>query len=145
VPEPAAASSANPLPTIAASQAPPVALDGFCVVTLVEKMKWQKADAKWGAIHRGRTYLFAGEAEQKLFLMNPDGFAPVLSGCDPVRFAKTGELVEGKRSYGLLTPDKRVFLFADEESLKLFERSPGEYAAAAHQAMLRGTSGNLYR
>ncbi len=142
---PANSPSASQLPTVAASQAPPVAIDGFCVVTLVEKMKWQKADAQWGAIHRGRTYLFAGEAEQKRFLMNPDSFAPVLSGCDPVRFAKTGELVEGKRAFGLLTPDKRVFLFADEQSLKVFESSPGEYAAAAHQAMLRGMTGSIYR
>jgi thioredoxin-related protein/YHS domain-containing protein len=144
-PEQATSSPASQLPTIAASQAPPVALDGFCVVTLIETMSWQKADPKWGAIHRGRTYLFASEDQQKRFLMNPDGFAPALSGCDPVRFAKTGELVEGKRSYGLLTPDKRVFLFADEESLKLFERSPGEYAAAAHQAMLRGDGERMYR
>jgi protein disulfide-isomerase len=130
---------------VAASQAPPIALDGFCVVTLIETKAWKKADAKFGAIHRGRTYLFTSEAAQKKFLGNPDGFAPVLSGCDPVRFAKTGELVDGKRAYGLITPDNRIFLFADEAALQTFEKSPGEFAAAAQQAMLRGMTGNLYR
>ncbi|HZN34318.1 MAG TPA: DUF255 domain-containing protein [Pirellulaceae bacterium] len=147
---PAAAPSAAAPPAesrqmVAASQAPPVALDGFCVVSLIESMNWKKADVKYGAIHRGRTYLFVSEEAQQKFLSNPDGFAPVLSGCDPVRFARTGELVAGKRAYGLITPDKRVFLFADEQSLKVFENSPGEYAEAARQAMLRGATGNLYR
>lgn len=133
---------------IAASQAPPIALDGFCVVTLVDnadKMRWQKADPKFGAIHRGRTYLFASAEAQQKFLQSPDSYAPVLSGCDPVRFAKTGELVEGKRAYGLLTPDKRVFLFADEASLSIFESAPGEFAAMAYQAMLRNETGSRYR
>jgi YHS domain-containing protein len=132
-------------PTVAASQAPPVAMDGFCVVSLIEKLAWKKADPKYGAIHRGRTYLFVSEDAQKKFLQNPDAFAPALSGCDPVRFARTGELVPGKRAYGLLTPDKRIYLFADEQSLQVFEKAPGEYAEMARQALLRGETGRVYR
>jgi YHS domain-containing protein len=113
----------------------------------MDSMAWKKADPKYGAIHRGRTYLFVSENAQRKFLANPDGFAPVLSGCDPVRFARTGELVEGKREYGLVTPgpDKRIFLFADEQALKVFESNPGEFAEAARQAMLRSATGRTFR
>lgn len=130
---------------VPASQAPPLALEGYCAVTLLESMKWRKADPQFGAVHRGRTFLFANADQQRKFLANPDGYAPVLSGCDPVRFAGTGEMVEGKRAYGLLTEDKRIFLFADEASLNLFTQSPQRYAQNAYQAMLRSETVPTYR
>ncbi|MEX2175350.1 MAG: DUF255 domain-containing protein [Pirellulaceae bacterium] len=138
---PAAPSNEQLIP---ASQAPPIALEGYCPVTLLQQRKWRKADAKFGAIHRGRTYLFASEVEQKQFLANPDGFSPVLSGFDPVVFAQRGELVEGQRSYGL-TYNKQIFLFADEASLKAFEQSPRAYATTAHQAMMQTDTAPKYR
>ena len=84
---------------VPASQAPPVALDGFCPVTLLETMAqnpadrgaWKKGDRQFGAIHRGRTYLFASAEQQQNFWPIPTRFAPVLAGCDPVRFAERGE------------------------------------------------------
>jgi YHS domain-containing protein/thiol-disulfide isomerase/thioredoxin len=130
---------------VLASQAPPIALDGFCAVTLVQSLKWQKGEREFGAVHRGRTYLFVSAAEQRKFLMNPDGYAPVLSGYDAVRYAEHGVLVEGKRAYGLITDDQRVFLFADEASLNKFRQSPTGYRTAAYQAMLRTETGTMYR
>jgi len=131
---------------VVASQAPPVSLDGFCPVTLLETKKWKKADPQFGAIHRGRTYLFASADQQKKFLANPDAFAPVLSGYDPVRFATTGQLVEGSRAHGLITPgDNRIFLFADEASLEQFKQSPRAFSEPAYQAMLRSETTPNYR
>jgi YHS domain-containing protein len=138
---------------VPASQAPPIALDGFCPVTLLEtvardpndRSAWKKGDRQFGAIHRGRTYLFASAEQQKKFLASPDAYAPALAGCDPVRFAERGEFVDGKRAYGLVTPDRRIFLFADEASRNRFEQSPANYSAAIQQAMLRSESGNMYR
>jgi len=114
------------------------------VVTLLEQRKWQRSDPKYGAIHRGRTYLFASEAEQKKFLANPDGYSPMLSGFDPVIFSQRGELVEGKRSYGL-TYNKQIFLFADEASLQAFSKSPHSYAEGARQAMIRANPASTFR
>lgn len=138
------ASAASPQ-FVPASQAPPICLDGFCPVTLLETKKWKKADPQFGAVHRGRTYLFADADQQKKFLANPDGFAPVLSGYDPVRFATTGQLVEGSRAFGVITPgDNRIFLFADKASLEQFERTPRAFAEPAYQAMQRSeTAGSL--
>lgn len=124
---------------------PPVAMDGFCPVTLRDNMKWQKGDKQFFAVHRGRTYYLATAAERAKFLANGDDFAPVLSGYDVVRFAQKKELIDGKRAYGLMTPDKQIYLFADKQSLEQFEKSSGAYATTARQAMIRSDSGSLYR
>jgi thioredoxin-related protein/YHS domain-containing protein len=138
---------------VPASQAPPVALDGFCPVTLIETMSrspedrsaWKKGNVKFGAIHRGRTYLFTSVEQQQKFLADPDAYAPAFSGYDPVRYAERGELVDGKRAYGLITPDKHVFLFADEGDLQRFRQAPTRYTAALQQAMASAGAGASYR
>src|SRR5262245_13220389 len=145
--------AANDPSLVPASQAPPIAMDGFCPVTLLEtvardpsdRSAWKKGDRNFGAIHRGRTYLFASAEQQQKFLANPDGYAPALAGCDPVRYAERGEYVDGKRAYGIVTPDRRILLFADEVSRNRFEQSPVNYTAAIQQAIARSESGNLYR
>jgi YHS domain-containing protein len=129
---------------VPASQAPALALEGYCPVTLLESRKWHKSDPQFGAIHRGRTYLFRTAAEQTKFLAAPDRYSPVLSGFDPVVFAQRGEQVAGKRSYGL-TYNRQIYLFADEASLKAFEQSPQAYATAAHTAMMQAESAPQYR
>ena len=138
---------------IPVSQAPPIALDGFCPVTLREVMEhnpadrgaWKKGDRRFGAIHSGRTYLFASAEQQQKFLANPDAYAPVLSGCDPVLFAERGQMVDGKRAYGLIMADHQVYLFADESSLNRFKQAPGNYAGAIQQAKAQNSAANLYR
>lgn len=112
---------------------PPLGLDGCCPVTLVEQQKWVAGDRRWGAIHRGRTYLFAGADEQRRFLADPDRYAPVLSGYDVVA-ARAGRLVAGLREHGVFF-DGHVYLFADEASLEEFGARPEHYADAAWQAM----------
>ena len=129
---------------VAASQAPPVALGGHCAVTLAESRRWQKANPQFGAIHRGCTYLFATAGEQRKFLADPDAYAPVLSGYDPVRFAKTGELVQGSPAFAN-TFKNRLFLFADNAARAEFERSPAQFAQPAYQAMMRSETAPAYR
>jgi hypothetical protein len=129
---------------VAASQAPPVALGGYCPVTLAESRRWQKADPQFGAIHRGCTYLFTTAGEQTRFLADPDAYAPVLSGYDPVRFAKTGQLVAGSPAFAN-TFRNRLFLFADAAARDEFEQSPAQFAEPAYQAMMRSETAPAYR
>jgi YHS domain-containing protein len=129
---------------VLASKAPPIALEGYCPVTLLESMKWKKADKRFGAIHRGRTYLFVSEAEQQKFLARPDAYSPLLSGYDPVVFAQKGETVVGSRAFGLLY-NKQICLFVSEESLQAFKASPKIYADTAHTAMQQAETGTQYR
>ena len=118
---------------------PPLALDGYCSVSLAEKETWQPGDPRWGAIHRGHTYLFASKTDQHRFLADPDRFSPVLSGFDPQRYIERGEIAIGQRQHGMWYRGK-MYLFADEASLEQFQRRPEYYAQKSHELMMRGTA-----
>jgi YHS domain-containing protein/thiol-disulfide isomerase/thioredoxin len=113
---------------------PPLALDGYCAVTLQEKHDWQVGDPKWGAIHRGMLYLFTSQAEQQKFLANPDQFSPMFRGHDPVLALDQNKAVLGRREYGVFC-DGRIYLFASEATRNHFERNTKRYCANLRQAM----------
>ncbi len=113
---------------------PPAGLDGYCPVTLSDRQQWSLGDVHWGAVHRGRTYLFIGPEEQKKFLANPDLYAPVLSGNDPVIALDQRAVAPGRREFGI-SFEHRVYLFADESSRQRFEQNPKRYANEVLQAM----------
>ena len=110
-------------------------LDGYCPVTLQEQERWVRGDARWGAVHRGCTYLFLSQDHQQRFLSNPDHYSPVLSGLDPARYVDRGELVPGRRAHGMWFRGK-VYLFADEQSLDRFSQSPDFYAQRSYEIMM---------
>jgi len=113
---------------------PPVGLEGYCPVHLCEKQAWVVGVHPWGAIHRGRTYLFKGPDEQRRFLEAPDRYAPVLSGNDPVLALEQGQTVNGRREHGVFYKG-RIYLFSSEDTLKRFEKNADHYAALVLQAM----------
>ncbi len=124
------ASTAPGLPPAATADAygsMPVGLEGYCPVTLVEKSVWVEGRPQWGVRHRGRTYLFAGPAEQQSFLAAPDRYAPALSGDDPVLAFDSGRQVPGQRRYGV-TYQSRIYLFSSPESRAAFTSMPEKYA-----------------
>ncbi len=116
------------------ARTPPLIIEGYCPVSLIDRAEpaWIKGDAKYGATHRGRTYLFAGQAERQKFLSNPERFAPALAGFDAVRYIETGELIEGKPDHGSLLED-RIYLFADEASQVRFEQNPHPYSSRVRE------------
>ncbi len=111
---------------------PPLGLEGYCPVTLLEQERWVRGDPRHGVIHRGRTYLFAGAEEAKRFFADPDRYAPVLSGIDVVVAVEENRQVPGKREYGAWY-EGRMYLFSSEDSFRKFDRDPSRYAAAASQ------------
>jgi YHS domain-containing protein/thiol-disulfide isomerase/thioredoxin len=120
---------------------PKFAMDGYCVVSLMEQIhlpvnqqQWRKGDLRWGAVHRGQTYLFATQADQQKFLANPDHFTPVLSGFDPVLFVEQNQLVEGRREHGF-THEGRIYMFATEQNLQKFWSSRDMFISRVQQAM----------
>jgi protein disulfide-isomerase len=160
---PAREGGPNAPPAAAQNKAPilpPIGMEGYCVVSLHtynQKLAeaqaagvspdptlkgWIKGNKKFGAIHRGRLYLFANPEAQKTFLADPDRYAPALSGYDPVVFNETQKLVDGKRAIGL-TYNNQVYVFASEESLRKFEASPKPYAETVYQAMLRSDQAKM--
>jgi YHS domain-containing protein/thiol-disulfide isomerase/thioredoxin len=143
---PAAPSRHSPA---AANPAARLGLDGFCPVALMEENRWQAGDKRWGAVHRGRTYLFASRKNQLEFLANPDRYSPVLAGIDPVVLTTQGRIAEGKRAHGVVYKDEvhgdQIYLFSSEDSLKEFWITPTAYAGTVRQAMMDGTVGRFLR
>jgi thiol-disulfide isomerase/thioredoxin len=119
---------------------PPLGLDGNCPVTLVEQKRWTLGAPAFGAVHRGRTYLFLGPQERDKFMADPDRYSPVMSGIDPVMAFENGAQVPGKREFGVFGADGRIYLFADEGSRARFEQNEQHYAARALQASGIGAS-----
>lgn len=122
---------------------PPLGLDGYCPVQLIENWNWVVGDRQWGAIHEGRTYLFAGPKERQMFLENPHKYAPVESGDDAVVLREQGVRVPGRRECGGVY-DGRLYLFSCEDSYLKFEQAaklagsqqrPSPYAVPVMQAM----------
>ncbi len=127
------AGNAPAMQMVAASEAPSVGLEGFCAVTLGEQKRWVKGDTRYGAIHRGRTYLFMSEADQQKFLALPDRFSPAMCGNDPVMAFDQGQNITGKREYGVFYQN-RVYMFANPETQAQFKKMPQKYAAEVLQA-----------
>lgn len=125
--------SAPAAATLPPSQSP-LGLDGFCPVRLTEAKAWSRGDRRWGARHRGCTYLFAGPEEQRRFLADPDRYAPVNSGEDIVLAVEQNRSVPGTRTQGV-TYGGRMYLFAEEGTRLSFSRNPRFYAERAMQAL----------
>lgn len=128
----------------AAAVNPPLALDGFCPVDLCERQRWTPGDPRYGLVHRGRTYLFAGAEQRDRFNADPDRYAPVLSGVDIVLAIERGQQMEGHRRHGVFY-NGRVYLFSSEESLQRFAQQADFYADQALQAMRAGAVPVYYR
>jgi YHS domain-containing protein len=119
----------------------PLGLEGYCPVTLAAKGGWAEGRAQYGVRHRGRTYLFAGAAEQQAFLADPDRYAPALSGDDPVIACEQGRSLPGQRRFGV-TCDSRMYLFSSPETRAAFQAHPERYTtriARAEQAAPTGS------
>ncbi|RMG01331.1 MAG: hypothetical protein D6741_05335 [Planctomycetota bacterium] len=126
-PQPVAEQPAVILPT-----APGV--DGYCPVELVENERWVPGDERWAVEHRGRTYLMSGPEQQQKFLANPDRYAPVLSGLDPVAFLDGQQSTAGVTDYCVVY-DGRLYMFSSADHLARFRQNPSRYAAIARRTM----------
>ncbi len=115
---------------------PELAFDGYCPVSLQEAQKWVRGKKTFGAIHRGRTYLFAGEGQRKKFLVTPDAFSPVFSGYDPVQILDENKQVTGIRKFGYEYRGA-FYLFSSKETMARFASQPDRYSAGVRQAMNR--------
>jgi YHS domain-containing protein/thiol-disulfide isomerase/thioredoxin len=114
--------------------APPLGFDGYCPVSMRNTWKWVAGDPRYGVVHRGHTYWFAGPAEQKQFWTDPDRYTPALSGIDPVLKIDHQQDVPGKREHSL-DYDGMFYMFASEATLQQFTANPQRYSTSVRQAM----------
>lgn len=106
---------------------PTLGFDGFCAVTMKSDWRWAKGDIRFGAIHRGRTYLFVSSEAQKAFLADPDTYSPVLAGSDPVAAVDERRSIPGERQFAV-EYEGRFYLFSNEKTLEKFWTDPTAYA-----------------
>ncbi len=131
IPSPAIGTPSS-APVTPSTNVPPLGLEGYSPVAVIEQQRWQLGDRRWGAIHRGRTYLFTGPEEQQKFLANPDRYSPALSGHDPVVALDYGQEVDGRRQFGVEYAN-RMYLFSSEASQRAFTQNPNRYVAEVLQ------------
>ncbi len=118
----------NPfLPAIDRDLRLPVAIKGFCVVTLRDHQQWSDGSQPFQQIFDGQLYWFVGQRERAIFQSNPRRYAPALSGDCVVTFAQDGERVPGDPQYGILHK-RRLYFFKSHAYQELFRANPDEYA-----------------
>lgn len=108
----------------------PIALDGYCVVTLLKQDQWKKGLPEHFVAHEGQRYLFVGENEANDFRMDPAAYTPGAQGLDIVTLRDKREVVFGTRHHGVIYR-KKIYLFETEESLQKFWDNPATYAESA--------------
>lgn len=135
-----------PLAPAAATSGPPaLCLEGRCPVTFYDTRSWTHGDRRYGAVHRGRLYLFINAAAQQRFLADPDKYSPAVSGHDAVAWVEQGQLVPGAMKFGGQYRNL-IYLFSSEATLRQFEANPERYAAPVEQAIAAGRNqGQIWR
>lgn len=108
----------------------PLALDGFCPVTLADQEKWVAGNPQFYAMFRGEIYRFANENAREQFRKNPEKFAPANDGNDIVMLVERQQVAAGSRRFGVWYRN-RMFLFAARESLESFAKRPDFFAEIA--------------
>jgi protein disulfide-isomerase len=124
---------------------PPLGFEGYCVVSMHRDFKWVRGDPRWNAIHEGRLYYFVDERAQTEFLRESARYAPEFSGDDVVEFSRTGKRIAGERRFGATyqaprDASPRIYLFASEDALQVFERDPIPYVDNARKSTVRSSS-----
>jgi YHS domain-containing protein len=106
----------------------PVALGGYCVVSLRDQRQWQPGVETWSVVFDGLRYQFPTARERDIFAAAPQSYAPMLRGDCPVTFAESGKRIRGKLDYGMLHGSRLVF-FANEDDRRYFMEDPARFTA----------------
>ncbi len=111
---------------------PPLAMQGYCPVAVIDNDQWLPGQLEFGLIHLGQLYLFSSADAMETFRTTPEKYTPVLNGMDVVLFFEERRLVEGSREWGLKDPEfNRMFFFANEETFNHFYQSHSRYTRSA--------------
>ena len=117
-----------------------LAMDGDCVVSLVEMKAYVNGEERFESTYRGLRYQFLSEDEKMVFDANPETFAIAFSGIDIVAtYGLDGPLVAKTKIFGAgrnsHRHENRTYHFADEKNFRLFVKQPNEYIFRAKQAL----------
>lgn len=112
-----------------AQQQAPLALEGYCPVSIVAMKKWVKGDPAYQMAYDGRSYLFADEQGRRMFQADPAKYVPALGGDCAVALVKMDRRIPGNIRYASYH-DGRLFLFSNADARKMFQAEPAAYDKA---------------
>ncbi len=104
----------------------PLALEGFCVVSLRDGQEWVAGETKHQIIFDGQLYWFATTRHRAIFAQAPGRYAPALSGDCIVTFAETGQRIPGNIKHAILH-GQRLYFFANESMQSVFQADPQKF------------------
>jgi YHS domain-containing protein len=105
----------------------PLALLGYCPVSLVRDRKLVRGETEYAVRHSGRIYRFASLDSSDLFRQEPDRYVPVKDGACPVNQMDRGKARTGEPRWGVIYKN-HLFVCATEENRRRFLRNPDHYA-----------------
>ena len=108
----------------------PLALEGFCPVTLCTDERWVSGNPVYCTMYQGHIFRFSSMEALATFSRNPANFTPVAMGEDIVLRVDRNRRVNGDRRFGAWY-NGRVFLFSSQETFNAFETRPGYYSEIA--------------
>ncbi|MDR0328204.1 MAG: DUF255 domain-containing protein [Planctomycetaceae bacterium] len=108
----------------------PLALEGFCPVTLSTEERWVSGNPAYCTMYQGHIFRFATPEAVAAFARNPANYVPIALGEDIVQMVDRNKRVNGNRNFGVCYHG-RVFLFSSQESLSAFSERPDFYAEIA--------------
>ena len=120
-------------------------LQGKCPVALAMEGKWIDGDARWGIVHRDRTYLFSSEENYRRFQEKPDYYSPVLAAYDPVEFHDSGNFVDGLEENGVFMEkdeNQQIVLFSSAANREKFQTNPQLYMRSVRKAIYAASRAN---
>jgi YHS domain-containing protein/thioredoxin-related protein len=105
----------------------PLALAGYCPVSLVRDHRLVPGKESLIANHEGRVYCFASAEGRETFQRKPEQFIPVNGGRCPIAQVDGGEGRAGEVRWSVLYLG-HLYLCASEESRQRFMKQPERYA-----------------
>ena len=111
---------------IAGAEQFPVALGGYCVVTLRDHREWLPGRGGEAARFDGLEYRFDNARDRQIFHAARESYAPMLGGDCPVTYARAKKRIAGKLEHGILH-ERRLIFFAGLKEQRAFEADPTRY------------------
>jgi len=112
----------------------PLAWDGHCVCSMVERGEMVKGKPEHEVVFAGKRYRFASAKKREAFEAEPPKFLPGEKGRCPVTFGDTGHWRDGDLRYPAIFAG-RVFFLADESKRKKFLLNPEAYVDEQGRAL----------
>jgi protein disulfide-isomerase len=108
----------------------PLALEGFCPVTLSADERWASGNPAYCTMYQGHIFRFASFEALATFAQNPTNYMPVAMGEDVVLMVDRNKRVSGNREFGAWF-NGRIFLFSSKATFDAFEVRPEYYMEIA--------------